>query len=103
MGFVTNDPKKGDEQQPGASGLFEDLGLMACPSCRREVPEWSRDCPDCGVTAVPRSALASAAPDVPAHLLAALETDDEQDVDAQGEDEQGPEDQATEDEDAAER
>ena len=78
MGFVTNDPKKADEQLPGATGLIVDLGLMSCPQCRREVPEWRDDCPDCGVRAVPRSSLASAVPDVPAHLLM---DDDEDDAD----------------------
>lgn len=69
MGYVTNDPKKADEQQPGGHGLYMDLGLMACPVCRREVPAWQDECPDCGVQAVARTALASAMPDVPAHLL----------------------------------
>lgn len=70
MGFVTNDPKKGDEQQPGDAGLVVDLGLTACPQCRREVPEWADECAGCGVRAVPRSSLESATPDIPEHLLA---------------------------------
>ncbi|HUG86556.1 MAG TPA: hypothetical protein VMM13_18455 [Euzebya sp.] len=70
MGYVTNDPKKGDEQQPGGSGLVLDLGLMACPQCRREVPSWQDECPDCGVRAVARTSLTSVMPDIPAHLLA---------------------------------
>lgn len=69
MGFVTNDPKKGDEQQPGGSGLVVDLGLRACPQCRREVPEWEDNCPECGVPAVAKTELRSAMPDIPAHLL----------------------------------
>ncbi len=70
MGYVTNDPKKADEQQPGGSGLVMDLGLMACPQCRREVPAWQQECSDCGVQAAPRSSLGSVLPDIPAHLLA---------------------------------
>ena len=75
MGYVTNDPKKGDEQQPGGHGLVMDLGLMACPQCRREVPTWLAECADCGVAAVPRTSLGSVMPDIPAHLLA--DEDDE--------------------------
>lgn len=70
MGFVTNDKKSGDEQQPGGSGIVEDLGLRACPQCRREVPEWEQECRDCGVPAVPRTQLTSVMPEIPAHLLA---------------------------------
>lgn len=77
MGFVTNDPKKADDQLPGDSGLTVDLGLRACPQCRREVPEWETRCPDCGVTPVPKAELPSAMPAVPAHLLA----DDDEDSD----------------------
>ena len=80
MGFVTNDPKKSDEQQPGATGLIVDLGLMSCPECRREVPEWQDDCPDCGVRAVPRASLGSQVPDVPAHLLGDDDDDDDDDT-----------------------
>lgn len=76
MGYVTNDPKKGPEQLPTGKGLEVDLGLMACPQCRREVPDWRTDCPDCGVTAVPTSQLPSLMPSVPAHLLAS--EDDQQ-------------------------
>jgi hypothetical protein len=76
MGYVTNDPKKGDEQQPGGSGLMMDLGLTACPQCRREVPAWQEDCPDCGVPAVARASLQSIMPVIPAHLL--LADDEEQ-------------------------
>jgi hypothetical protein len=70
MGYVTNDPKKGDEQLPGGHGLVVDLGLMACPSCRRELPDWEPICATCGERAVPRAELGPAAPPVPAHLLA---------------------------------
>ena len=69
MGYVTNDPKKADDQQPGGSGLMMDLGLMACPRCRREIPAWQDECPDCRVPAVARTALASVMPEIPAHLL----------------------------------
>ncbi len=81
MGYVTNDPKKGDEQQPGGHGLVVDLGLLVCPRCRREVPEWAATCPECGEVAVPRADLPAAVPDVPAHLLA---DPDEADEDAAG-------------------
>lgn len=81
MGFVTNDPKRGDDQEPGATGLVVDLGLMACPQCRREVPDWSPRCPDCGVEAIPRSQLGSAVPDIPAHLLAPSDDDADGDAD----------------------
>lgn len=77
MGYVTNDPKRGDEQQPGGHGLVVDLGLMACPSCRRELPDWEPVCSRCQERAVPRSALGSAAPDIPAHLLADEEPEDQ--------------------------
>lgn len=80
MGYVTNDKKSGDEQRPGGSGLVVDLGLMACPQCRREVPDWLQECGTCGVTAVPRSSLGSVMPDVPAHLLA----DDEDEGEDEG-------------------
>ena len=53
MGFVTNDPKKSDEQQPGATGLIVDLGLMSCPECRREVPEWQDDPPSLQLSELP--------------------------------------------------
>jgi hypothetical protein len=69
MGYVTNDPKKADDQQPGGFGLVMDLGLMACPSCRRELPKWEPTCGDCGEAAVPRTELGSVMPDIPAHLL----------------------------------
>ncbi len=69
MGFVTNDPKKGDEQLPGGFGLTVDLELIACPSCGRELPEWQRQCPQCGVDGVPRTSVAARTPDIPAHLL----------------------------------
>lgn len=75
MGYVTNDPKKGDEQRPGGDGLVMDLGLLACPECRREVPDWLQECGDCGVPAVPRTSLASVMPDIPAHLLAKEDED----------------------------
>lgn len=76
MGYVTNDPKKADEQQPGGHGLVMDLGLMACPQCRREVPPWLAECDDCGVQVVARSQLRSPMPDIPAHLLAEDDEDD---------------------------
>jgi hypothetical protein len=69
MGYVTNDPKKADDQQPGGAGLVVDLDLRACPSCRREVPTWQDTCSDCGVQAVARTSLQSQVPDIPAHLL----------------------------------
>ena len=81
MGYVTNDPKKGDEQQPGATGLVMDLGLMACPVCRRELPDWEPVCADCQASAVPRNQLGSMMPDIPAHLLAD-DADDRGDGDA---------------------
>ena len=80
MGIVTPDPRKGDQQLPGGQGLVVDLGLMACPQCRREVPDWRTDCPDCEVDAVPKTSLPSMTPDVPAHLLL---DDDEDDEDAE--------------------
>ena len=70
MGYVTKDKKDGDEQRPGGAGIVEDLGLRACPQCRREVPDWEDECRDCGVAAVPRAQLTSVLPDIPAHLLA---------------------------------
>ncbi|CAN5348368.1 hypothetical protein BH23ACT9_BH23ACT9_21650 [soil metagenome] len=76
MGYVTNDPKKSDEQQPGGSGLVINLGLMACPQCRREVPGWLDECAECEVQAVPRTSLGTVMPAIPAHLLA-----DDQDED----------------------
>ncbi|CAN5787886.1 hypothetical protein BH24ACT15_BH24ACT15_11320 [soil metagenome] len=69
MGIVANDPKKSDEQQPGGFGLMMDLNVRSCPQCRREVPDWVEECPDCGVPPVPRMSLQSALPDIPAHLL----------------------------------
>ena len=79
MGFVTNDKKSGDEQQPGGGlGLSMDLDLRACPECRREVLQWQDSCPDCGVQAVARTSLATVMPDIPAHLL----VDDDEDTDA---------------------
>ena len=95
MGFVTNDKKRADEQRPGGIGLSMDLGLLACPSCRREVPEWLDECDDCGVAPVPRSELGSLMPAVPAHLLA--DEDPDQDPDAvDGNDDAATEDRATE-------
>ncbi|MGI9015590.1 MAG: hypothetical protein ACR2HR_00550 [Euzebya sp.] len=79
MGYVTNDPKKSDEQQPGGSGLMMDLGLMACPACGREVPDWKDTCPDCGVKSVPITQTAAKMPDIPAHLL----DDETEDADAE--------------------
>jgi hypothetical protein len=82
MGYVTDDRERGDEQLPGGHGLSVDLGLMACPSCRRELPDWEPVCATCGVAAVPRSQLPSAMPDIPAHLLA--DDDEPLDADADG-------------------
>jgi hypothetical protein len=76
VGYVTNDPKRGDEQQPGGHGLVVDLDLRACPRCRRELPSWAARCDDCGEAAVARTALPPATPDVPAHLLADDEAGD---------------------------
>lgn len=85
MGFVTNDKKTGDEQQPGGSGLSMDLDLRACPECRREVPEWQDTCPDCGVQAVARTSIGAVMPDIPAHLLL---DDEEQDGEKETDSEQ---------------
>ena len=79
MGYLTPDPKKGDEQQPGGgSGLVVDLGLKACPQCRREVPDWEARCPACGIPPVPKGELPSLLPDIPAHLLVDEEEEEEE-------------------------
>ncbi len=78
MGYVTNDPKKSEDQLPGGFGLSVDLQLIVCPECRRELPEWQRECPSCGLAGVPRTSLGQQVPDIPAHLLA---EDDESAVD----------------------
>jgi hypothetical protein len=79
MGFVTNDPKKADDKLPGSAGLMMDLGLMACPDCGREVPEWQDECPDCHTKSVPINQTSARLPDIPAHLLADDDEDDTED------------------------
>ena len=59
-----------EEQEQGGSGLHLDLDLVACPSCRRELPAFLDVCPDCDVPPVPRSQLPGVLPPPPAHLLA---------------------------------
>jgi hypothetical protein len=56
MGFL--DPKSTDDEDdalPGASGLYLDLDLKRCPSCRRELTPWQERCEDCGEVGVAAS------------------------------------------------
>lgn len=70
MGYVTNDPRRGDDRVPGGDGLVLDLGLLACPRCRIEVADWEPACPECGAQPLPKTSLGPALPEPPAHLLA---------------------------------
>lgn len=69
-----------DENESGPAGsalrLDLDLGLVACPSCRRELPGFLDACPDCGDVPVPRAQLPSQLPPPPAHLLGYPEQDE---------------------------
>lgn len=65
-----------DGHGPAGSALHLDLGLVACPSCRRELPGFLDACPDCGDVPVPRAQLPSLLPPPPAHLLANPEDDE---------------------------
>lgn len=70
--------KKGDFEEPGGgsgSGLSMDLDERFCEICRRRVLPWQDRCPDDDGRAVTISALPSAMPPPPAHLLDD-ETDD---------------------------
>lgn len=41
----------------GWSGLPEDLDLLVCPECRRELLPWQERCPDHGAEGIPREQL----------------------------------------------
>jgi predicted amidophosphoribosyltransferase len=52
------------------------LERLVCPVCRKELPPWVEVCPDDGVAVVSRTEAPSySGPEVPAHLLEALENE----------------------------
>ncbi len=53
--------RRDDEEEPGGQldDLPVDLSDRVCSRCRRELPPWARQCPDCGGDAVKRTALQS--------------------------------------------
>lgn len=73
MAFIQRKKREDDDQigikQREFAGLGMDLGLMVCPQCRREVPDWRDTCEDCGQRPVPKAGLPPAMPDIPEHLM----------------------------------
>jgi hypothetical protein len=70
MGVFAKRGGGGDEQEPDGSSPYVDLGLRACPACRRELMAWEERCPEDGTPGVARSELQRTdVPDVPPHLL----------------------------------
>lgn len=73
MAFIQRKKREDDDQigikQSEFAGLGMDLGLMVCPMCRREVPDWRDTCEDCGKRPVPKAGLPPAMPDIPEHLM----------------------------------
>lgn len=102
MAFIQRKKREDDAQigikQNEFAGLGMDLGLMVCPMCRREVPDWRDTCEDCGKAPVPKAGLPPAMPDIPEHLIGPdpdaeafltgdLEEDDYEDDDDEDEEE----------------
>lgn len=70
MGVFGKREESGDEQEPGGSSPWVDLGLRACPVCRRELMGWEERCPDDGAEGVRQADLSTGGlPPVPDHLL----------------------------------
>lgn len=73
MAFIQRKKREDDDQigikQNEFAGLEMDLGLMVCPVCRREVPDWRETCEDCGKRPVPKAGLPPATPQIPEHLM----------------------------------
>lgn len=73
MAFIQRKKREDDDRigikQSEFAGLGMDLGLMVCPQCRREVPDWRDTCEDCGQRPVPKAGLPPAMPDIPEHLM----------------------------------
>ncbi|WP_336248988.1 hypothetical protein [Stomatohabitans albus] len=74
MAFIQRKKREEDDEigirQSEFAGLGMDLGLVVCPQCRREVPDWRDTCEDCGKRPVPKAGLPPAMPDIPEHLVA---------------------------------
>lgn len=74
MAFIQRKKREEDDEigirQSEFAGLGMDLGLMVCPMCRREVPDWRETCEDCGKKPVPKAGLPPVTPDIPEHLVA---------------------------------
>jgi predicted amidophosphoribosyltransferase len=69
MGLYARDPRRGEEQPGGGSGLHLDLDELVCPVCRRAFPSWETVCPDDAESLVTRAQLPPLLPPPPAHLL----------------------------------
>jgi hypothetical protein len=70
MSVFARGPRHEVQPDGGGSSLHLDLELRACPSCRRELHPWERECPADGTPAVARAELGTPGlPAPPAHLL----------------------------------
>lgn len=69
MGLI-RERDQGDEEEPGGSSPWVDLGLRVCPACRRELMGWEERCPVDGAEGVAKAgASVEGMPPVPSHLL----------------------------------
>lgn len=68
--------RSGDQEEGATSGLDLDLEERVCARCRRDLPTWVEQCPECGGMAVRRLDLAPEADPLLDRLL--IEEDPEE-------------------------